>query len=133
VKKTEKGSCSKVKVKAIKYVSPIGSAFTSYLLQQPTAATSNQFTNWHGSLLPLGIGVSETTDGLQVRLVDCCSVYFGVLFIGIFVSCDLFQVVNVIQGSPASQLMGTGESGQPAPLIESGDVIVKVSDVPICE
>ncbi len=36
------------------------------------------------------------------------------------------QVASVIQGSPASQLFGVGESGQRAPLIENGDIIVKV-------
>jgi hypothetical protein len=35
-------------------------------------------------------------------------------------------VANIIQGSPASQLMGVGELGQRTPLIESGDIIVKV-------
>ena len=46
------------------------------------------------------------------------------LFTG--VDCSALQVLTIIQGSPASQLMGIGESGQRAPLIEIGDIIVKV-------
>ena len=42
------------------------------------------------------------------------------------VDCSALQVLTIIQGSPASQLMGIGESGQRAPLIEIGDIIVKV-------
>ncbi len=81
-------------------------------------AGAEHIATWPNSLLPLGIGVSETGDGLQVGLV------VGLLLTG--VDCSALQVLTIIQGSPASQLMGIGESGQRAPLIEIGDTIVKV-------
>lgn len=65
--------------------------------------SADNIATWPNSLLPLGIGVSETSDGLQV--------------------------VNIIQGSPASQLMGVGESGQRTPLIEISDIIIKVNSL----
>ncbi len=42
------------------------------------------------------------------------------------VDTENVQVVNIIQGSPSSQLVGMGETGQRIPLIETGDIIVKV-------
>jgi hypothetical protein len=84
-------------------------------------AGAEHIATWPNSLLPLGIGVSETGDGLQVS--------FALLVLRTFRPCAqsvAVQVLNIIQGSPASQLMGVGESGQRAPLIELGDIIVKV-------
>jgi len=78
-------------------------AIQFHLAQQQLVASSDQVATWPNSLSPLGIGVGETSDGLQV--------------------------LSVIQGSPASQLMGVGETGQRAPLIESGDIIVKVNSL----
>jgi len=47
-------------------------------------------------------------------------------------SLGIFQVLNIIQGSPASQLMGVGESGQRTPLIEISDNIIKVAAPMLC-
>jgi hypothetical protein len=49
-----------------------------------------------------------------------------------FAHFGIFQVVNIIQGSPASQLMGVGESGQRTPLIEISDIIIKVPVSMLC-
>jgi hypothetical protein len=43
------------------------SVFT--LFQQRVAAVAEHIATWPNSLLPLGIGVGETTDGLQVRFM----------------------------------------------------------------
>jgi hypothetical protein len=48
------------------------------------------------------------------------------LDVSLFVDTENVQVVNIIQGSPSSQLVGMGETGQRIPLIETGDIIVKV-------
>ena len=48
------------------------------------------------------------------------------LDVSLFVDIENVQVVNIIQGSPSSQLVGMGETGQRIPLIETGDIIVKV-------
>ena len=80
----------------------------------------------------LGPTVYHLSGLVWARPAMACKCAHRTLHHLVFPLCDwvlndnILQVLSVIQGSPASQLMGVGETGQRAPLIESGDIIVKV-------